>query len=94
MSRTLSLLLTIAFLEAQIFSFAHAAQYGSLEHEHEEATCEICLSAKHQDCANPAATSGTYIFRHTQYITQTPVDFIVVRDIYDAGITRGPPLFS
>ena len=60
MSRAFSLLLTIVFLGAQMLSFAHAAEHGSDEHEHEDTECEICLSAKYQDCASPGAIGGTF----------------------------------
>ena len=94
MSRALTLLLTIAFLGTQLFLFAHTAEYGSWEHEHEGANCEICLSVKHQNCTSPGAASGTCFLRHTEYIPQAPTDVIIVRDDYDAGITRGPPISS
>ena len=94
MSRTFSLLLTIAFLGAQMLSFAHVAEYGSWEHEHEGASCEICLSAKYQDCTSPGATSGTSLVRHVQYVPQAPADVIIVCDSCDSGITRGPPTSS
>ncbi len=94
MSQTLSLLLTIAFLGAQMLSFAHAAEYGSSEHEHEGTTCEICLSAKYQDCTSPGATSGACLLYHAEHVPQPFIGVIIVRDTYDAGITRGPPLSS
>jgi len=91
MSRAISLLLTIAFLGAQMLSFAHAAEYGSWEHEHEGTSCEICLSAKYQDYTGHGAMSATCLVNYTQYVPQTPADVITVRDAYNAGITRGPP---
>ena len=94
MSRTFSLLLTIAFLGAQMLSFAHAAEYGSREHEHEGVSCEICLSAKYQNFSSPGTTSGTCVLRHAEYVPQSPTGSTIVRDDYDAGITRGPPLPS
>ena len=94
MSRALTLLLTIAFLGTQLLLFAHTAEYGSWEHEHEGAACEICLSAKYQDCASPGATSGTCVLRHAQHVPQAPADVIIVCDTHNAGITRGPPIFS
>ena len=92
MTKALSLLLTIAFLGAQTLSFAHAAEYGSLEHEHEGTACEICMNAKYQDCASPGVTSGACLIRHAQYVPQPSIGVIIVWDTYDAGITRGPPL--
>ena len=77
-----------------MFSFAHAADYGSGEHEHEGISCEICLSAKYQDCTSPSTTSGTCVLRHAEYVPQSPTGATIVRDDYDAGITRGPPLSS
>lgn len=77
-----------------MLSFAHAAEYGSWEHEHEGAACEICLSAKYQDCASPGATSGICILRHAQYVPQAPADVIIFCDACNSGITRGPPLSS
>ena len=94
MSRTLPLLLTIAFLGTQMLSFAHAAEYGSWEHEHEGTTCEICLSAKYQDFTGSSAASGTCLVRHAQYVPQAPADVIVLRRALNTGITRGPPLSS
>ncbi len=94
MSRTFSLLLTIAFLGAQMLSFAHAAECGSWEHKHEGIECEICLSAKYQGYTYPSATSETCVLHRAQYIPQPPADVIVVRDAHNAGITRGPPLSS
>ena len=77
-----------------MFSFAHAAEYGSWEHEHEESACEICLSAKYQDFSSPGAASEASLLRHTQYVPHPPIETIIVRDDYDAGITRGPPFSS
>ena len=77
-----------------MLSFAHAAEYGSWEHEHEGTTCEICLSAKHQDFTSPGATSGTCFLRHAQHVPQATADVIILRDTLNAGITRGPPLSS
>ncbi len=94
MIKALSLLLTIAFLGAQTLSFPHAAEYGSSEHEHEGTACEICLSAKYQDCTSPGAASEACLLRHAEYVTQPPTGVIIVRDAYKAGITRGPPLSS
>ena len=94
MSKTLSLLLTITFLGAQMLSFAHATEYGSLEHEHEGASCEICLSAKYQDLSSPGAASEACLLHHAEYVPQSPVGVITVRNAYEAGITRGPPLSS
>ncbi len=91
MSRTLTLLLTIAFLGTQILSFAHVAEHSSGKDRHEGAGCEICLSVKHQDFTSPGAKDGTCLIRHTQYAPSPPTDVIVVRDAYSAGITRGPP---
>ena len=94
MSKALSLLLTIAFLGAQIFFFAHAAEYGSLEHEHEGTACEICLNAKYQGYTSPGAMSEACVLSHAEHIPQSPTDVIIVRDNYDVGITRGPPFSS
>lgn len=94
MSRTFSLLLTIAFLGAQMLSFAHAAEHGSWEHEHEGISCEICLSAKYQDFSSPDAASGPSVLRHAEYVSQSPAGATIVRDDYDEGITRGPPIPS
>ena len=94
MSRTFSLLLTIAFLGAQMLSFAHAAECGSQEHKHEGIECEICLSAKCQDYTDPGATSETCVLHRAQHVPQPPADVIVVRDTCEAGITRGPPISS
>ena len=77
-----------------MLSFAHAAECGSLEHEHEGIACEICLSAKYQDCTSPSATSGACLLYHAECVPQPPTDVIVVRDTCEAGITRGPPLSS
>ena len=94
MSRTFSLLLTIAFLGAQMLFFAHAAEYGSREHEHEGVSCEICLSTKYQDFSSPGATSEVRVLHRAQHVPQPPADVIVVRNTCEAGITRGPPLSS
>lgn len=94
MSRTFSLLFTIAFLGAQILSFAHAAECGSREHKHEGTECEICLSAKYQDYKDPGATSEVSILQRAQHVPQPLADVTIVRDTCDAGITRGPPLSS
>ncbi len=94
MSKTLSSLLTIVFLGAQMFSFAHAAEYGSQEHEHEGIACEICLSAKYQDFSTPGTTNEVRVLHRAQHVPQPPIEVIFVRDAYDAGITRGPPLSS
>ena len=94
MSRTFSLLLTIAFLGAQILSFAHAAECGSREHKNEGTECEICLNAKHQDHTDPGATSEVRFLHRAQHVPQPLGDVIVVRDTCEAGITRGPPLSS
>ena len=77
-----------------MLSFAHAAEHGSLEHEHEGIACEICLSAKYQDFSSPDATSGPRVLRHAEYVSQSPTGATIVRDDYDEGITRGPPLSS
>ena len=77
-----------------MLSFAHAAEYGSLEHEHEGSACEICPSAKYQDCASPGAAGEARILRHAEHVPQHPADVIIVRDAWDAGISRGPPLSS
>ena len=74
--------------------FAHTAEYGSWEHEHEGAACEICLSAKYQDCTSPGATGEASLLRHAQHVPQAPADVIIVRDTCNAGITRGPPTSS
>ena len=74
-----------------MLSFAHAAEYGSSEHEHEGIACEICLSAKYQDCLSPGATSEACLLRHAEYVPQPPTDVIIVQNACDAGITRGPP---
>ena len=94
MSRTFSLLLTIAFLGAQMLAFAHAAECGSREHEHEGIACEICLSAKYQDYTDSGATSEVRVLHRAQHVTQPLADVIVVRDTREAGITRGPPISS
>ena len=94
MSRTFSLSLTIAFLGAQMLSFAHAAEHGSWEHEHEGVSCEICLSAKYQDFSSPDAASGPGFLRHAEYVSQSPTGATIVRDTCDEGITRGPPISS
>ena len=94
MSRTFSLLLTIALLGAQMLSFAHAAECGSREHKHEGTECEICLNAKYQDYTDPGATSEVRVLHRAQHVPQPPVGVIVVRDTCEAGITRGPPLSS
>ena len=94
MSRTFSLSLTIAFLGAQMLSFAHAAEHGSWEHEHEGISCEICLSAKYQDFSSPGATSEVRVLHRAQHVPQPPADVIVVRNTCEAGITRGPPIPS
>lgn len=94
MSRTFSLLLTIAFLGAQMLSFAHAAECGSKEHKHEGTECEICLNAKYQDYTDPGATSEVRVLHRAQHVPQPLGDVIVVRDTCEAGITRGPPLSS
>ena len=77
-----------------MLSFAHAAEYGSSKHEHEGTACEICLSAKYQDCTDPGATSGACLIRHAQHVPQPPIGIVIVWDTYDAGITRGPPTSS
>ena len=77
-----------------MFSFAHAAEYDSREHEHEGISCEICLSAKYQDYTSPDTTSETCVLRHAEYVPQSPTGASIVRDDYDAGITRGPPTSS
>ena len=94
MSRTFSLLLTIAFLGAQMLSFAHAAECGSWEHEHEGIACEICLNAKYQDFSSPGATSEVRVLHRARHVPQPLADFIVVRETCEAGITRGPPFSS
>ena len=94
MSRTFSLLLTIAFLGAQMLSFAHAAECDSREHKHEGAECEICLSAKYQDYTDPGATSKARVLHRAQNVPQPLADVIVVRNTCEAGITRGPPFSS
>ncbi len=77
-----------------MFSFAHAAEYGSLEHEHEGSACEICLNAKYQDYTSPGTASEDRVLRRTEHVPQPPADVIAVRNSCDAGITRGPPLSS
>ena len=94
MSKALSLLLTIVFLGTQMFSLAHAAEYGSWEHEHEGSACEICLNAKYKDCTSPGAASEAYPLRHARYVPQSLIEVIVVRATCDAGIPRGPPFSS
>ena len=94
MSRTFSLLLTIAFLGAQMLSFVHAAEHGSLEHKHEGVSCEICLSAKYQDFSSPGATSEARVLHRARHVPQPLADVIVVRDACEEGITRGPPIPS
>ncbi|MDE0291711.1 MAG: hypothetical protein OXK19_04230 [Candidatus Dadabacteria bacterium] len=94
MSKTLSLILTIVFLGAQMLSFAHAAECGSREHKHEGTECEICLNAKYQDYTDPGAASEVRVLHRTQHAPQPLGDVIVVRDTCEAGITRGPPLSS
>lgn len=94
MSRTFSLLLTIAFLGAQMLSFAHAAECSSQEHKQEGTECEICLNAKYQDYTDPGATSEIRVLHRAQHVPQPLADVIVVRNTCEAGITRGPPLSS
>ncbi len=94
MNRTFSLLLTIAFLGAQMLSFARAAECGSQEHKHEGTECEICLNAKYQDYTDPGATSEVRVLHRAQHVPQPLADVIVVRDTCEAGITRGPPISS
>lgn len=94
MRRTLFLLLAIAFLGVQMLSLAHAAEYGSQEHEHEGVDCEICLGTKYTDCASPAAATGTHLLRNTQHIQHPPADVIFFCNRHDSGITRAPPLPS
>ena len=94
MSKALFLLLTIAFLGAQMLSFAHAAEYDSLEHGHEATACEICLSTKYQSFSSPGAASEACLLHHAEYVPQSLVGVIIVRNAYEAGITRGPPLSS
>ena len=94
MSRTFSLLLTIAFLGAQMLSFAHAAECASREHKHEGTECEICLNAKYQNYTDPGATSEVRVLHRAQHVPQPLAYVIVVRDICEARITRGPPLSS
>lgn len=94
MSRTFSLLLTIAFLGAQMLSFAHAVECGSQEHKHEGIACETCLNAKYQDYTDPGATSEIRVLHRAQHVPQPLADVIVVRDTCEAGITRGPPISS
>ncbi|MDE0158448.1 MAG: hypothetical protein OXI02_02215 [Candidatus Dadabacteria bacterium] len=94
MSKALFLLLTIVFLGAQMLSFAHAAEYGSLEHEHDGTACEVCLSAKYQGFSSPGAASEACLLHYAEYVPQSPIGVIVVRNAYEAGITRGPPLSS
>ena len=77
-----------------MLSFAHAAEHGSSEHEHEGASCEICLSAKYQYFSSPSAASEACLLHHVEYVPQSPTGVITVWNAYDAGITRGPPLFS
>ena len=77
-----------------MLSFAHAAKYGSLEHEHDGTACEICLNAKYQDYTSSGAMSGACLIRHAQYVPRPPIGVIIVRDTCEAGITRGPPLSS
>ena len=91
MRRTQSLLLTIAFLGAQILSFAHAAECSSREHKHEGDQCEICINAKYQDYTDPVAAGEIRIAYRAQCVQQPSADIIVVRDSREAGITRGPP---
>ncbi len=94
MSKTLTLLLTIAFLGAQVLSFAHVAEHSSGKDKQEGADCEICLSVKHQDFTSPGTSSGTLFLCHAEYIPQAPTEVIIVRDAYNTGITRGPPVSS
>ena len=94
MNKTFSLLLTIAFLGAQMLSFAHAAECGSREHKHEGTECEICLNAKYQDYTDPDTTSEVRVLHRAQNVPQPLADVIVVRDTCEAGITRGPPVSS
>ena len=94
MSKALFLLLTIAFLGAQMLSFAHAAECDSREHRHEGTECEICLNAKDQDYTDPGATSETRVLHRARHVPQPPGDVIIVRNACEAGITRGPPLSS
>ncbi len=94
MTKAFFLLLTIAFLGVQMLSFAHAAEYGSLEHEHEGTACEICVSTKYQDGSSPGATSEICLLLHAEYVLQLPIGIIMAPNAYEAGITRGPPLFS
>ena len=94
MNKTFSLLLTIAFLGAQMLSFAHAAECDSQEHKHEGTECEICLNAKYQDYTGPGATSEVRVLHRARHVPQLLADVIVVRDTCEAGITRGPPIFS
>ena len=94
MSGTFSLLLTIAFLGAQMLSFVHAAECGSEEHRHEGTECEICLNAKYQDWADPGTASEFRVLHRAQHALRPLADVIFVRDACEAGITRGPPLSS
>ncbi len=94
MSRTFSLLLTIAFLGAQMLFFAHAAECGSREHKHEGIECETCLNAKYQDYTDPGVTSEVRVLHRAQHVPQPLADVIVVRDTRETGITRGPPISS
>lgn len=94
MNRTFSLLLTIAFLGAQMLCFAHAEECGSGEHKHGETECEVCINAKYQDYTDSAAASEVRILHHTQHVPRPLADVIVVLDTCEAGITRGPPTSS
>ena len=77
-----------------MLSFAHVAEHSSGKDRHEGADCEICLSVKLQDFTSPGTASGTLFLRHAEYLPQAPTEFIIVRDAYSAGITRGPPVSS
>ena len=94
MSRPFFLLFTAVFLGAQVLFFAHASGYALEKHKHKETACEICLSAKYQDCSSPGVTSEVCFFHHAEYIPQPSIGVIIIRNTCDTGITRGPPLSS
>ncbi|MCY3986043.1 MAG: hypothetical protein OXF23_03250 [Candidatus Dadabacteria bacterium] len=91
MSRTSLLLVTTAFLGAQMLSFAHAADCSSRDHKHKRIECEICINANYQDYTDPGNTSEVCVIHRAQCSQQLPTDIIVVRDSHEAGINRGPP---
>jgi len=77
MSRALILLLTIAFLETQLFSLAHAAEHSFGEQEQEECACEICLSVNYQNWTNLGTTSEICYSDHSRYVTWASSDVII-----------------